>query len=75
MRTASRTILANLIDELGAKRERLHALQAECDAISLFVLKHGGGEGSQYDALVVKMPKRVMVVKAHRQLRTVPHAD
>ena len=69
MRLSKRQIAVQ-VDRLVALRRRLASMQLRADTLSLQLLKVGGGESSSYVAKVVRMPRKVVVVKAHAQLRT-----
>lgn len=60
------------VDRLGELRRRLHALQRKADDIVSVLLRTQGGKGRRFVALLVPMPKKVVVVKAHKQVRTYP---
>jgi len=63
---------ARKINSLVKLRMALAPLQDRAEMLALQLKQHGGGKSKRWIAIVMKMPKRTMVVKAHKQLRIFP---
>lgn len=62
--------LARQVDELVALRQSMSEIQAKADLLASNIKRHGGAESENFVAEVIRMPAKVMRVKAHKQLRT-----
>lgn len=68
-RRSSKRITARRVDELAAIKTQISDLRAREEELVDILKAQGGGESASWLADIVRMPKRTMVVKAHRQLR------
>lgn len=62
--------VASRIDRLVAVRAKISALQSKSNDLVLAVLSAGGGESRRNIAKIVRMPRKVVVMRAHKQVRT-----
>lgn len=65
----TKKLTAKRIDELALLKSQIAPHIAKIEELTLIVKDAGGGESSLWRAELVRMPKRVMVIKAHKQLR------
>ena len=64
--------IARKINRLAKLKAEMRGLQDAAEMLTLQLLKHGGGESKKWTAIVVAMPKRTMIIRAHKQLRLLP---
>lgn len=65
----TKKLTAKRIDELALLKSQIAPHVARIEELTLAVKDAGGGESALWLAELVRMPKKVMIVKAHKQLR------
>lgn len=61
--------LAVRINALARLKAQQQMLAAKAEELIAVIKKNGGGESARWRAELITMPKRVMVVPKHKQLR------
>lgn len=61
--------VATRINRLAAIKSQQRRLEARANDLVLAIRAAGGGQSKKWDALLVRMPRKVVVVKAHTQVR------
>lgn len=61
--------ISHKIDYLAALRAQQSILTNKSQDLVLAIKEAGGGESKRFRALLVRMPKKTVVVKAHKQVR------
>jgi hypothetical protein len=64
--------IARKINKLVELRTQAAHLQDRAEMLTLQLKKYGGGKSKRWLAVLVKMPKRIMIIRAHKQLRIFP---
>lgn len=62
--------IATRIDRLVAVRAKISTLHSKANDLVLAILSAGGGESRRNIAKIVRMPRKVVIVRAHKQVRT-----
>lgn len=68
----NQTQIARHVNALAALKAKIAALQEKEHAEVLVIKAAGGGESDKFIAKLVKVPEKLVVVKAHKQLRVYP---
>lgn len=64
--------VARHVNRLAGLKAKIAKLQDKENTEVLVLKAAGGGESSKYIAKIVKVPEKLVVVKAHKQLRVYP---
>ena len=71
----NQTQIAKYIDRLAVIKARQALLDEKAELIVNTLKKEGGGESRKWRASLVRVPEKIVVVKAHKQLRLYPRSD
>jgi len=63
--------LAKEIDAYARLRGKMAKIMVDMSRHAQLIRKAGGGESAKWVAKLVPMPRKVVIVKAHKQLRVV----
>ncbi len=63
--------IAKEIDALAKIKVKQAKLAVDAERHALVIKKAGGGESAKWIAKLVKMPRKVVIVKAHKRLNLV----
>ena len=70
----NKATIARKINAWAKLQAKLRPLLLKQHDLVTVIKAAGGGESKKWKALIVKQPKKIMIVKAHKQLRLVAKA-